>query len=137
MFLHGFTRRIVIDTNIIISALLSPNGSAAKFMGDVFDGKYEVIVTSSILDEYDEVMRRKRFDINEEIIDFILVWMYDNALFVEVDEADYPQEEMPDSKDAPFYVAARSTGALLVTKNIKHYPVTEWRTMIWELADIK
>ena len=23
--------------------------------------------------------------------------------------------------------------ALLVTHNIKHYPVTEWRTMIWEL----
>ena len=35
--------------------------------------------------------------------------------------------------DAPFYVAARCTGALLVTNNIKHYPVTEWRTMIWEL----
>lgn len=40
---------------------------------------------------------------------------------------------MPDPKDAPFYITARCTGALLVTKNIKHYPITEWRTMIWEL----
>lgn len=36
MRFYGFTRRIVIDTNVIISALLSTNGSAAQFMKDVF-----------------------------------------------------------------------------------------------------
>lgn len=134
MKMFSFTRRIVIDTNVIIYALLSPNGSAAKFMGDVFDEKYEVVVTKSILEEYDDVMHRPGFMIDEDIIQFVLRWMTDNTLFVEVDETDYPKEEMPDSDDAVFYVTARCTGALLVTKNIKHYPVTEWRTMIWELT---
>ena len=134
MIIYGFTRRIVIDTNVLISALLSPNGSAAQFMGDVFDEKYEVVITESILEEYDEVMHRDRFQIDEDIIQFVLDWFRDNALFVEVDESDYPKEDMPDSDDAVFYVAARCTGALLVTKNIKHYPVVEWRTMIWELV---
>lgn len=134
MRLFSFTRRIVIDTNVIISALISPNGNAAKFMGDVFDEKYEVVITESILDEYKDVMHRPKFMIDEDIIQFIINWLTDHALFVEVDENDYPKEEMPDTDDAVFYIAARCTGSLLVTKNIKHYPVTEWRTMIWELT---
>lgn len=133
MKLYSFTRRVVIDTNVIVSALLSPNGNAAKFIGDVLDEKYEVIITDSIYSEYDEVLHRRRFNIDEDIISFILSWISEHALYVEVDENDYPKEDMPDADDAPFYVAARCTGALLVTKNIKHYPVTEWRTMIWEL----
>ena len=133
MKIYGFTRRIVIDTNVIISALLSPKGDAARFMGDVFDGKYEIIITESIIAEYEDVLHRDKFMIDEEIIKFVLSWFVENAIFVEVDEDDYPKDEMPDADDAPFYVAARCTGALLVTKNIKHYPVTEWRTMIWEL----
>lgn len=133
MRLYGFTRRIVIDTNVIISALLSTNGSAAQFMKDVFDEKYEVILTESIFREYEDVIGREQFNIDEDIQEYILGWFMGHAVFVEVDETDYPEKEMPDPEDAPFYVAARCTGALLVTKNIKHYPVTEWRTMIWEL----
>lgn len=134
MKLYSFTRRIVIDTNVIISALLSPNGSAAKFMGDVFDEKYEVVITESILEEYIDVLHRPKFKIDDDIIQFIVDWMLTHSLFVEVDENDYPNKEMPDSDDAVFYTAAKCTGSLLVTKNIKHYPVTEWRTMIWELT---
>ena len=48
MKLYSFTKRVVIDTNVIVSALLSPNGSSAKFIGDVFDEKYEVVITGSI-----------------------------------------------------------------------------------------
>ena len=133
MRISSFTNRVVIDTNVIVSALISPNGSSAKFMTDVFDQKYEVVITEHILAEYTEVLHRSKFQIDEDIIRFVISWFSLNSLFVEIDESDYPKEEMPDSKDAPFYVAARCTGALLVTKNIKHYPVTEWRTMIWEL----
>ena len=84
--------------------------------------------------EYRGVLSRKKFSIDPDIQDFILGWFLEHAVLVEVDESDYPKGDMPDPKDAPFYVAARCTGALLVTKNIKHYPVTEWRTMIWELV---
>ncbi|MBR1742446.1 MAG: putative toxin-antitoxin system toxin component, PIN family [Lachnospiraceae bacterium] len=133
MRIFSFTNRVVIDTNVIVSALISPNGSSAKFMADVFDQKYEVVITEQILAEYTEVLHRSKFQIDEDIIHFVISWFSSNSLFVEIDESDYPKEEMPDSKDAPFYVAARCTGALLVTKNIKHYPVTEWRTMIWEM----
>lgn len=130
----GFTRRVVIDTNVLVSALLTPNGPSADFIGDVLDEKYEVIVTQSILEEYADVLNRPRFQLRPEMISFFLNWIINHALFIEVDESDYPKEEMSDPKDAPFYVAARCAGALLVTHNIRHYPVTEWRTMIWELV---
>ena len=127
------TRRLVIDTNVLVSALLSPKGTAAKLMEDVFDNAYETVVTNSIIEEYIDVLNRPKFRIDKDIIEFVVQWFKDNSLWVEVDEDDYPKEEMPDPDDAVFYVTARCTGSLLVTKNIKHYPVTEWRTMIWEL----
>lgn len=133
MRFYGFTRRVVIDTNVLISALLSKNGSAAQFMSGVFDEKYEVIITESIMREYADVLAREQFAIDKDIQKDILRWFAEYGVFVEVDESDYPKEEMPDPDDAVFFVAARCTGALLVTKNIRHYPVTEWRTMIWEL----
>ena len=39
-----------------------------------------------------------------------------------------------DEKDIPFYVTAKATKSRLVTGNIKHYPIEEMRTMIWELS---
>ena len=126
--------RVVVDTNVIVSAFLSPLGSASTFMNKVFGNAYEVIVTESIMQEYDNVLHRKKFRFKEEVVQYILKWFRENALFVEVDEDDYPTDEMIDPKDAVFYVAARSTGARLVTGNIKHYPIVEFRTMLWEMV---
>ena len=80
-----------------------------------------------------KLMKSYIISIDEDIVQFVLSWFARSSIYVEIDENDYPKDEMPDASDAVFYVAARCTGALLVTKNIKHYPVTEWRTMIWEL----
>ena len=124
--------RVVIDTNVIVSAIYSPKGDAYDFMRDVLDGKYEVILTESIFNEYIRVLHKDKFGFDEETIDGILTRLQINALWVEVDEEDYP-ETMTDKTDVPFYVAARSTGAKLITGNIKHYPVEEWRTMLWEM----
>ena len=69
--IHGFTRRVVIDTNVLISSILSPEGATGRFMSDVYDGRYEVIVTESILNEYDEVMRRPQFKLDLDDIEYI------------------------------------------------------------------
>ena len=86
MRIYSFTNRVVIDTNIIVSALISPNGSSAKFMADVFDQKYEVVITEQILTEYTEVLHRDKFQIEEDIIQFVISWFSANSLFVEIDE---------------------------------------------------
>ncbi len=124
--------QIVIDTNIIVSALLNPNGSAYIFMDSVFGGLYDVIISPSILNEYKEVLSRKKFGFSEDEISFIINWFKTNALLIEVEEQNYASEII-DKKDVPFYAAAKCTHSKLITGNIKHYPVEEFRTMLWEL----
>lgn len=123
---------IVIDTNIIVSALLNPNGVSYVFLDKVFAGEYQVVVTSQIMKEYRDVLRRKKFCFSEEIIETVLGWFDNNAIFIEVEEDGYMNHVM-DSKDAIFYAAARCMKARLVTGNVKHYPVEEMITMLWEI----
>ena len=127
--------RVVIDTNIIVAALLSGKGKSRTFMNRVFGGEYEVIVSETILSEYERVFHYPKLGLNKSTISFVLDWFRTNAIFIEINE-DQPVPEMDerDKTDKPFYLLARSTKSLLVTGNIKHYPVEEWRTMIWELV---
>lgn len=55
-------RRAVIGTNIIVSALISSNDEAAtvKVLELLFNGHILPVVTDSILQEYGEVLRRKK-----------------------------------------------------------------------------
>lgn len=122
--------RIVVDTNIIVSALLSEDGTAFQVLADVMDGKYEVFVSKEIYDEYDDVLHRDRFGFDEETIQFILEWFRKNAVWIEANKSDIP---MPDEKDRVFYDVARCCKAKLLTGNNKHYPVDELVTSLWEL----
>ena len=63
-----------------------------------------------------------------------LEWFWKNSLIVEVNEVDYRPDEVIDEKDVPFYITAKATKSRLVTGNIKHYPIEQMRTMIWELT---
>ena len=50
--------RIMIDTNIIISAILFPNSSPSKFIEEV-TSKHTVVLCSHIIDELHRVFNRK------------------------------------------------------------------------------
>lgn len=127
--------RVVIDTNIIISSLLTEYGQCESFMEMVYAQKYEVIVTETIMDEYERKLRSKKFPFTDETINKILKWFRKNAVFIEINEdLSVPFMDKRDKTDKVFYLAARATHSLLVTGNIKHYPVEEWRTMLWELT---
>ncbi len=123
--------RLVIDTNIIVSALLSEDSKAFQVLSDALDGKYTVLVSEEIFQEYEDVLHRDKFGFDEEIIQFILNWFRENAVWIEVSESTIP---MKDKKDRVFYDLAKSCKARLVTGNIKHYPVDELVTALWELT---
>lgn len=126
--------RMVIDTNIIVSALLSPNGAACKVLSDVLDGKYQVFVSAEIFQEYSDVLHRKKFGFDEDIIAYLLGWFRNNAIWVEATESDV---QMPDEKDRVFFDVAKCCRARLLTGNIKHYPVDELVTALKELVPPK
>lgn len=63
--------QVVIDTNIIISAFLSENGSCRLFMNKVFAGTYDVIVSETIMNEYERKLNYPAFDFQSATIDFV------------------------------------------------------------------
>jgi len=55
--------RVVIDTNVIVSALLSPFGNPAKIYKMFLAGLLTLVYSSDILDEYQDVLSRPRLKI--------------------------------------------------------------------------
>ena len=118
----------VIDTNVIISAFLSKNPEAAtiKVVRAVLEGKLIPLYHKSILAEYNEVMHRPKFHLEDEIIRKILGAIQQFGIEV------YPMptgEILIDMDDLIFYEVAmekREDDAYLVTGNQKHYPIREF-----------
>jgi hypothetical protein len=52
--------RIVIDTNILVSAILTPKGNPAKILKFILEGKLNLIISPAILEETRRVLRYPR-----------------------------------------------------------------------------
>ena len=118
----------VIDTNVLISALLSKNEDSAtiKVLDAVFEGKIIPLYHQDILAEYDEVLHREKFHLREEVIRTVLDSVRQYGVEV------FPQptgEILIDMDDLVFYEVAmekRDDDAYLVTGNQKHYPFRDF-----------
>ena len=112
----------VIDTNVIVSAYITKNLNAAtsKVWEAVLPGKIIPVYSDEIIDEYTEVLHRKKFDIPDDLIK----WAIDRVLMNGIHGERVPsQEHFPDPKDVVFYeVALSKDDAYLVTGNKKHFP---------------
>jgi len=113
--------KVVLDTNILVSAFLSPKGHAAQIVSLAWQGKLQACYNQTILDEYEEVLSRSKFKfkIPREDIQEITETIKEDGLFVDVQPSSFP---MLDETDRVFYDVGRAAGALLITGNKKHYP---------------
>ena len=111
--------RVVIDTNIIVSALRSPDGNPAKILDLVTDRKLQVCFNIEILSEYIEVLGRPHFNFVEEDRDGFISGVKQFGLLIKPDTSDI---HFPDEDDRSFYDTAKTSGAILITGNTKHYP---------------
>lgn len=118
----------VIDTNVLLSALLSKNEDSAtvRVLNAVFDGIIIPLYHQDILFEYNEVFHREKFHLQEEVIQTILESIKQYGVEV------FPQPTgaiLIDMDDLIFYEVAmdkRDNGAYLVTGNQKHYPFRDF-----------
>lgn len=111
----------VFDTNVVISGLLSPNGSNGRVLDAMVEGLCHPVVTDRILAEYEEVLCRPKFRFPMSKIHLLLDAIRTNAvyaLYVPVIQAD----NLPDPDDLIFLEAAISLQVPIVTGNIKHFP---------------
>jgi putative PIN family toxin of toxin-antitoxin system len=65
------TQRIVLDTNVIISALLF-GGETARVIEKITRNKYEVLISRAVLNEYIRVLAYPKFKLSEDDIRFII-----------------------------------------------------------------
>ena len=111
---------IVLDTNILVSALWSPGKNAAEILNAVFARKFTVCYDSRILIEYDRVLHYKKFPFSEQEIYSLLEPIIKTGLSVIADPL--PDIPFSDESDRKFYEVSKFCSAILITGNQKHYP---------------
>jgi len=111
---------IVIDTNVIVSAVLSPTGSPAAVVSLISETEtLQVFYSSAILDEYKRVLAYERLNISEEKQDTVLNTLQKFGILIEPPVSAAP---MMDETDRTFFDTANASGAVLITGNLRHYP---------------
>jgi putative PIN family toxin of toxin-antitoxin system len=102
--------RIVIDTNIIVSALLQPLGPPAQVYSLVCDGSIQLCVSGEVYAGYEEVIRRPRFRRDETVIAAALYTIRRRGLWVKPTET---VRECADPDDDIFLECAQAARAVL------------------------
>ena len=129
---------VVIDTNVLISALLSKHSDAAtvQVLNAVFDGTIIPVFNDEILAEYDNVLHRPKFKFSDTNIQLLLDTMKTYGVFA---KQLITNEILPAPKDLVFYevvMAKQDENAYLVTGNSKHFPKKPCIVTPNELLDI-
>jgi putative PIN family toxin of toxin-antitoxin system len=113
-------RLIVLDTNVLVSAGITPGGAPATLVMDwVLEGQLQVVTSPWIIGEYREVVRRAKFS-RYGFPPLWLEFLIEESLRLP-DPGPWPHPA-PDPKDAPFLALAHAAGAWLITGNLKHFP---------------
>ncbi len=58
--------KIVLDTNVLISSLLNPNGNPAKILNLILSLKIILLFDNRIINEYYNVLKREKFQFSDE-----------------------------------------------------------------------
>ncbi|HBP25275.1 MAG TPA: putative toxin-antitoxin system toxin component, PIN family [Oribacterium sp.] len=128
----------VVDTNVLVSALITKNPSSpprqifrAMLTGDIIPLYHE-----DILAEYEEVLCRRKFHLKFESIQTVLGAIRQFGIEVQPHPTG---ERLPDMDDLIFYevtMEKREDAAYLVTGNQKHYPSRDYIVIPAEMLAI-
>lgn len=111
--------KIVLDTNVLVSGLLSPGGPPGRILDLVTSGRVLLLFDDRILAEYRDVLARPRLRIPPvEAAGILDLIERDGLLTVAAPLA----AELPDPDDLPFLeVAVAGQVDALVTGNVRHF----------------
>ncbi|MEO8298231.1 MAG: PIN domain-containing protein [Burkholderiales bacterium] len=113
--------RAVVDTNVLVSALLTPGGLPAALLAAVLNGQLRAVVCEDIVAEYRLVLQRPRFRFDPSRVAAVI-----GAIRLTSDWVPIPayagQPPLPDPTDWPFLAAATVAGCPVITGNARHFP---------------
>lgn len=112
--------RLVIDTNVLVSGMLSPFGPPARIISLLSSGQLEPCTDGRLMAEYETVLRRDHLHIRPDAVDELLAIIRRCGLPT---GAPPLEMDLPDPSDQPFIEVALAGGACcLVTGNGIHFP---------------
>lgn len=113
----------VIDTNVIVSAMLAvrPDSATVRVLEHLVNGDIVPMFNAEIVAEYREVLRRPKFRFAEDDIAAMIDLVVKGGVDSERVET---SGLVKDANDVVFYEVAMSReDSYLVTGNIRHFPV--------------
>ncbi len=113
---------VVLDTNVLVSALLSPFGPPARVLNMILRGEIQAAFDDRVLIEYREVLLRPKFGFAPEDVETVLTYLETDGVRVVPRPLPY---DLPDPDDLPFLEVAAEVGALLITGTTAHYPAAQ------------
>ncbi len=114
---------VVLDTNILVSALINPEGVPATILSLLLNGKLTILYDNRILKEYAEVLSRRKFPFKESLIFQLLDYIRQEGEFITAEPIENP---FSSEDDKIFYEVAKTGNAeYIITGNKKHFPDEE------------
>lgn len=111
--------RLVLDTNVLVSGVLSPYGPPGQIVDLVVAAQIQLVVEPRVLAEYADVLHRPELRLDADRIALLLQEIKRRALNLVVGPWRHP---LPDPDDEPFLSLADAAFCPLVTGNLRHYP---------------
>jgi putative PIN family toxin of toxin-antitoxin system len=112
--------RAVVDTNVLVSGLLSPAGNEALILLAIHQGLIHPCFSERMMEEYAEVLARRKFGFAAEKI-AAAVGMFRERGELVVPAGKVPA--LPDANDVAFlHCALTARAEFLVTGNRRHFP---------------
>lgn len=114
-------RVAVVDTDILVSGLMRPDGPPAVVVDDIVRRRLQPVVCSAIMAEYTAVLARPRLRLPSNEVDAFIATLAGLTTWVQV--PDYTgSPPLPDAADWPFIACAMATGSEVITGNARHFP---------------
>jgi uncharacterized protein len=112
--------RVVLDTNVLVSALINPGGIPATILNLLLNGKTTVLYDNRILEEYKDVLSRQKFHFKKNLILNLIDYVRQEGEFVAAEPIRLPSIS---EDDKMFYeVAITGRAEFLITGNKRHFP---------------
>lgn len=120
--------KVVIDTNVLVSGLLSPYGPPGEIVRMISSGALLLCFEARVISEYSQVLRRPKFPFHTEEIDVLLEQIQSKGSVVGPEPL---KRRLTDPHDEAFLeVAVAGKVEMLVTGNLKHFPAAFHRLKI-------
>jgi len=112
--------KIILDTNVLVSGILSPNGPPAAVLRALLTERVKLCFDERIVSEYRDVLTRTKFSFDGELVEELIGFL--ESAGSPTLAAPLPVT-LPDPWDQMFIeVAVSSHADLLVTGNLEHFP---------------